>query len=510
MRNPQTMPDIRTENGSTKPRPKQPAPLGRRLVGRLAILGLLLTVPVALGLLTGCGKPGSGGAKAQVRYHCPMHPTYVSDRPGDCPICGMRLVPIRPEQKTTQPAPEPSAEAAKIAQVKPGQFYCPMGAEHVQDTPGQCPKCGMELVEKKAPPVSPEGQGSPMQAAAVPGRVPVSISPEKRQLIGLTFAKVERRSLRRSVRTAAVLEHDETRYARIAPRFAGWVRKLHVNFTGAPVEQGQPLFTVYSPELFAAQNDYLVAWRSMKQLQDDAPAPLRDSAQALLDSARQRLTLLQIGPEEVRALEERGQASAELLFRAPVSGYVTVKKAVEGQAFVAGETLYEIADLSHLWLWAYLFELDLPWVTLGQQAMVHLPYLTNQPFAATVTFIYPEIEAQTRRGQVRLEVDNPRHELRPGMWADVELQLDLGDRLAVPASAILDTGQRHIAFVAGSGDLLEPREVQVGARTDDHYEVLAGLKEGEQVVRRALFLVDSESQLRAAISAMSPAEPHRH
>jgi multidrug efflux pump subunit AcrA (membrane-fusion protein) len=432
-----------------------------------------------------------------------MHPAYISDRPGDCPICGMRLVPIKDDKAAAKPAPPASDD--KIAQVKPGQFYCPMEAEHVQDKPGECPKCGMDLIEKKAAPTGHEGHATDASAAAsVPGRVSISLSPDKRQLIGLTFSKVEKRNLTRTVRTAARVEHDETRYTRIAPRFAGWVRKLHVNFTGAPVEKDQPLFTVYSPELYSTENEYLLALRGAKQAGAGA------SANALLESARLRLALFEIGDEEIRGLEQRGKASAELLFRAPFSGHVLVKNAVEGKAFMAGESLYEIADLSHVWLRAYVFEFEMPLISVGQAAVVTFPYLNNQSFPASVTFIYPHIEPQTRRGALRLELDNPRHEIRPDMWADAEIKLDAGEKLTVPASAVIDTGQRHVAFVEGRDQHLEPRDVKIGMKTDDYYEVVSGLNDGEQVVTRALFLVDSESQLKAAISGMGEAGGHQH
>lgn len=475
---------------------------------------LLLVAAVVLSLaLGGCGRSDSASAgptASKPRYHCPMHPTYVSDRPGDCPICNMKLVPIKDDKAAAPSPPRRAATDDKVAQVKPGQFYCPMGAEHVQDTPGTCPECGMNLVEKKESPPDHQGLVPGMTAAPVPGRIAIALSPEKRQLIGLTFAKVEKRTLTRTVRTAALVEHDETRYAKIAPRFAGWVRTLHVNFTGAPVEEGQPLFTVYSPELFAAENEYLVAWRGVQQLPAEAPIARRDSAQALLESARLRLALFEISEAEIRALEARGRAEAELLFRAPFSGHVLVKKAVEGQAFMAGETLFEIADLTRLWLRGYVYEFELPFVALGQEARVTFPYLNNRTFPARITFIYPHIEPQTRRAEIRLELDNPEHLLRPNMWANLELELQVGEKLVVPASAVIDTGQRYLAFVDGPEHHLEPREVKIGARTDDYYEVVSGLREGERVVTRALFLVDSESQLKAAIAGMGTAGEHQH
>lgn len=457
--------------------------------------------------LAGCRKSDSAQAGGQ-RYHCPMHPTYVSERPGDCPICNMKLVPIKADKPAAKPAVP--ATDTKIAQVKPGQFYCPMGAEHVQDAPGNCPECGMKLVEKKETPAGHEGHAMNATAAPVPGRVSISLAPEKRQLIGLTLSKVEKRNLTRTVRTAAIVQHDETRYTRIAPRFAGWARKLHVNFTGAPVEKGQPLFTVYSPELFATENEYLVAWRAARQLPADAAPDQKESVRSLLESARLRLALFEIGDQEIGALEERGKASAELLFRAPFSGHVIAKKAIEGKAFMAGESLYEIADLSHLWLRAYVFEFEMPLITIGQDAVLNFPYLHNRSVPAKVTFIYPHIEPQTRRGEIRLELDNPKHEVRPDMWANVEIELAAGEKLTVPASSVIDTGQRYVAFVERPDQHLEPREVKIGMKTDDYYEVVSGLQDGEQVVTRALFLVDSESQLKAAIAGMGAAGGHQH
>jgi membrane fusion protein, copper/silver efflux system len=258
--------------------------------------------------------------------------------------------------------------------------------------------------------------------------------------------------------------------------------------------------------LFTAENDYLVALRNFRSLTNNAGIQ-RDSAQHLLNSARRRLELFQVGEIEIRALEESGQPSDELQIRAPFSGHVITKNAFEGQAFNAGETLYEIADLSHLWLRAAVYDYDLPRIKIGQKARATFPNLDGRTFETSVAFIYPHLDPQTRRAEIRLELDNPRHELRPNMWADVEIEADLGTVLTSPASAVIDTGTRHIAFVDGAKDHLEPREVKIGARTDDYLEVLDGLKEGEKVVTRALFLVDSESQLKSVVSGMTE---HKH
>lgn len=471
---------------------------------KLSVLPLIaLTLAFAF---AGCKK--SDSAKAGQKYHCPMHPTYIADRPGDCPICGMKLVLIKDDKAAAKPAT--AAPDDKIAQVKPGQFYCPMGAEHVQDKPGKCPKCGMNLVEKKEAPAGHEGHAPGTSAAPVPGRISISLSADKRQMIGLALSKVEKRALTNTVRTTAVVQHDETRYARIAPRFGGWVRKLHVNSTGAPVEKGQPLFTVYGPELFSTENEYLIAWRGFQQLKADVSAEQRSATTNLLNSARRRLELWEIGDDEIRALEQRGTASDEVLFRSPIAGHVVAKMAVEGKSFMAGESLYDVADLSHLWLDAWVFESDLPLMKPGLQATITFPYLGNKTFTAPMTFLYPHIDPQTRRGRVRLELDNPEHLLRPDMWASVGIQIPLGEKVLIPASAVIDTGQRFVAFVDGEDEHLQPRELKVGAKTDDYYEVLDGVKEGEKVVTRALFLVDSESQLKAAIAGMGEAGGHKH
>jgi RND family efflux transporter MFP subunit len=480
---------------------------------RIVLLFMSALLAVGGAGLAGCNRSGDGheghsGAQAKQRYHCPMHPTYVVDKPGDCPICGMKLVPIKGDKAAAKPAA--AATDDKFPQVKVGQYYCPMGAEHVQDQPGKCPKCGMNLVEKKEAPAGHEGHTASAAEASVPGRISISLSPDKRQMIGLTLAKVEKRDLMQTVRTTAVVMHDETRYARIAPRFSGWVRKLHVNFTGAPVVKGQPLFTAYSPELFSTENEYLIAWRSLRQLKADASADQRNSATNLLNSARRRLELWEIGEAEIRALEQRGTPGDEMLFRAPFAGHVVAKMAVEGKAFMAGESLYEVADLSHLWLDAWVFESDMPLMKLGLQATIMFSSLGNKTFTAPITFLYPHIEPQTRRGRVRLELGNPDHLLRPDMWASVAIQVRLGPKVLIPASAVIDTGLRFVAFVDGEDEHLQPRELKVGAKTDDYYEVLHGVKEGEKVVTRALFLVDSESQLKAAIAGMGEAGGHKH
>jgi Cu(I)/Ag(I) efflux system membrane fusion protein len=406
-------------------------------------LSVACALLVAWGI-SGCGKADStASAAGGSKYHCPMHPTYVSDRPGDCPICNMKLVPVKDG--------DPSVAA-----------------------PG---------------------------GAAVPGRVTVMLSPEKQQLIGLRTSPVGQRELSFTVRASAVVQHDETRYAKVAPRFGGWVRKLHINYTGAPVQQGEPLLTVYSPELLAAENDYLIAWRQANRAKNDL------EAKALLEIAGRKLRLWEIADAEIVALEQRGQASDEVLIRAPFSGHVLTRNVAAGQAFAAGETLFEVADLDPIWLRLSLAESDFAHVHLQQNVWVTLPHLGNRTYQGRVTFIAPHVDPQSRRGEARVELANADHVLRPDMWAQAEIEVELGKRLAVPASAVLDTGARFVAFILRDDNHLEPREVQIGTRTDDWWEVTEGLAAGEKVVTRALFLVDAESQLKAAIAGMGTGEP---
>jgi Cu(I)/Ag(I) efflux system membrane fusion protein len=424
---------------------------------------LFLSLSLLAGLigLAGCGKPAGGDqgnaqhsrVVAVQKYHCPMHPTYIIDKLSDCPICGMKLVPIA-------------------------------------DSGG--------------------AKESATERVAAPGRTGVMLSADRRQLIGLTLSKVEKRSFSLTVRATGVLQHDETRYARIAPRFGGWVRKLNINYTGAPVEKGQPLFTAYSPELFSTESDYLIAWRAVQQIGDATPVPQRESARVLLEAARTRLALMEVAEEEIHDLETRGAASQELVYRAPFSGHVLSKTAVEGKSFMAGDTLYEIADLSQLWLQASVAITDLPLLAVGQEATVTFPMVGNLTVTAPITFLDPHLDPQTRRGNVRIELENPGQRLRPEMWADVEIEIPLGEKLTIPAAAVIDTGKRYIAFVGGADDRLDPRVLKIRAKTDEYYEVVDGVVEGDQVVNRALFLVDSESQLQAAISAMAGEGGHKH
>ncbi len=454
---------------------------------RLSVFGFLLAV-----LLSAC-SPSAGPGKAQ-KWFCPMHPAYVSDRTGDCPICNMKLVLAKDAASTnassadsTTPASDPDAE-----------FRCPDHPAYTYHEPGVCDECG-----KPYQPMNAAAEAT--QARHVPGRVSVFIAPEKQQLIGLSTTLVTNRPLARIIRAAATLEHDETQLARIAPRFGGWVIDLKVNQTGQEVERGQPLLTVYSPEVYAAESEYVLAWQRAQQSDDAGKA----AAKNLLESSRRRLTLWGIGEEEIRALEKSGEPQNEVLLRAPLTGHVIAKRVQAGQSFMPGDSLFEIGAMSPLWMRASVYESDLPFVKVGESAVVLMPTLGGLSVTSKVDLIYPHIEPETRRAQVRLVIENPGHRLRPDMWAEVVIQASIGDVLSVPASAVIDTGTRYVAFVVGADSHFEPRQLRIGLKTDDWWQVEAGLRPGERVVTRALFLVDAESQLKSALTSMASGEAHQ-
>ena len=461
---------------------------------RAAILGSCLLASLGLvlaSLLVGCG-PSSGSAKGG-KWFCPMHPSYVSDRPGDCPICNMKLVPAKEEGSRNAPTASPS-EADQAAEA---DFQCPDHPAYTYHEPGVCDDCG-----KPYRPMNAAAEA--LLAKQVPGRVAVFIAPEKQQLIGLNTTTVTNHSLARVIRAAATIEHDETQLARIAPRFGGWVTDLKVNQTGQMVQKDQPLLSVYSPEVYAAENEYLLAWQRSKQT-DASPS----AATNLLAAARRRLLLWGIGESEISALEQIGQPQTEVLLRAPLAGHVIAKRVQVGQSFMPGESLFEIGSLSPLWVRASVYENDLPFLKVGDAAQVVLPTLGGLCVTSRVDLIYPHIEPETRRAEVRLVIANPNHQLRPDMWAEVVIEAGIGDVLAVPASAVIDTGTRNVAFVVGKDQHFEPRQIRVGLKTEDWWQVLAGLQPGEKVVTRALFLVDAESQLKAALSSMASGETHQ-
>ncbi len=331
----------------------------------------------------------------------------------------------------------------------------------------------------------------------------VQISPERQQLIGVKVGRVEQKALEKVIRTVGRVDYDEKRIVTVSPKIGGWIEDLYVDFTGKYVSQGEPLLTIYSPELVSTQEEYLLALRAKKDLLKSPFSEVARSGDSLAESAKRRLSLWDITEDQIKMLEETGQPRKTLTLYSPFSGFVLEKAATKGMSVMPGMALFKLADLSVVWLIADIYEYELPFVQLGQQAMIQLSYMPGEPFSGKVVYIYPALNPETRTAKVRFEFPNPQGKLKPEMYANVEIKVHLGQRLVVPEGAIIDTGVRQMAIIDKGSGYFEPREVKVGSKVDNYYEVISGLKAGERVVTSANFLIDSESKLKEAMGGMS-------
>jgi membrane fusion protein, copper/silver efflux system len=332
---------------------------------------------------------------------------------------------------------------------------------------------------------------------------PVMLDAEGARRIGVAYATVEAGPLSRTVRTVGTVAYDETRLVDVTPRIEGWVERLFVDFTGAPVRRGQPLMTVFSPMLVAAQEELILAARLARTT---PVGPAGDNARELLDAARHRLANWDLAAEDIERIEAAGVPERTVTLRSPATGIVVEKSVVEGTRIMPGMNLYRIADLSVAWIEGEVFEQDLGVVRAGREATVTFDALPGQPFTGRITYVYPTVAPDTRTGRIRIELPNPRLELKPGMYANVSLDVPLHlAGLHVPRGAVLSTGTRSLVFVQHADGSLVPHEITIGQAAGDHVEILAGLKEGDVVVASASFLVDAESNLGAAMDEMSAA-----
>jgi Cu(I)/Ag(I) efflux system membrane fusion protein len=513
-------------SGKTTPPPR------RRFGPGALVLVLLAGVGAGVGgaLLVQRNAPhqdqAAAPAAAKPTYVCPMHPTVTSDHPGDCPICGMKLVLATGAQGGA------AAPAAK-ADEKP-TYVCPMHPTITSDHPGDCPICGMKLVKATPSSGTQAAKGprkiafyrSPMDAkqtspvprkdemgmdylpvyedetggegAKVEGLATVNIDPQRQQLIGLRTAEVTRGSVGGSWTTVGRVAVDETRVHHVSLKVAGFAEHVFVDYVGKQVKAGDPLFTIYSPELVSVQEEYLLALRTRKALGRAVGAAGED----LVDSARQRLKLWDIPESEIVRLERTGRPSKTLTLHTPMAGVVTKKDVVMGHRLQEGDMPYEITDLSQVWVLADAYETDLQRIKLGMTATLSLQAFPNRAFKGKVIFIDPLLDPKTRTAKVRLAFPNPTGELRPEMFGEVTLQAAARQGLRVPSDAVIDSGTKKVVFVAVGEGKFQPREVKIGVVGADSAEVLEGLHAGEQVVTRANFLVDSESRLRASLAAM--------
>ncbi|MDO8958896.1 MAG: efflux RND transporter periplasmic adaptor subunit [Rhodocyclaceae bacterium] len=330
----------------------------------------------------------------------------------------------------------------------------------------------------------------------------VKISTARVQKLGVRVEAASFRELSRPIRAAGRVEIDERRVHTVAPKFEGWIESLHVSATGQPVGRGQPLFEAYSPELVSAQREYQVAAQGLLALKDASPEA-REAMRRLADAALVRLRNWDISAEQIERLAQGGEARRTLSFRAPAGGVVLEKKAVAGMRFMPGEMLYQIADIGSVWVPADVFERDIGALKLGQPVQVAINAYPDKVFTGKLAYIYPTLNAATRTVPIRVELANPGGLLKPAMYASVEVGVGNTARVvAVPLSAVIDSGTRQTVLVQKEEGRFEPRAVKLGLRGDDYVEVKEGVKEGEQVVVAANFLIDSESNLKAALGGM--------
>jgi Cu(I)/Ag(I) efflux system membrane fusion protein len=322
------------------------------------------------------------------------------------------------------------------------------------------------------------------------------IEPERLQRIGVRFTTAQRRPLEKRIRAAGRVAWDETALRDVSLKVRGWVRELRVDALGDRVGAGEILFALYSPDLYSAQQEYLLALRSQARAREtEAP----DRADALVRAARDRLRLWDVAPQELERIASLGAPLEALPIRSPAAGYVLEKNVVEGGAVEPGERLYRIAPADRVWVEAEVYEAEMPLVSAGMRARVTLPYLPGRAFDGSVAWVYPALSERTRTGRLRIELANPELELRPDMLATVELRVPLGERLVLPLSAVLYAGDRSFVFLDRGEGRLEPRRVEVGVREGEEVEILSGIEEGQSVVASATFLVAAESRLRAAL-----------
>ena len=332
----------------------------------------------------------------------------------------------------------------------------------------------------------------------------VYISPARQQLVGVRTAELESRTLDTTIRTVGTLAYDETRVTEVHPKISGWVERVFVDFVGKPVRRGEPLLTIYSPDLVATQNEYLLALKAQRQLGDSVFAETRAGAESLLASTRERLRLWDITDAQITELERTGKAQRTLTLYSPFNGVVLERNTYAGQYITPETSTAKIADLSTIWAVGQIFEYEARAVKVGDAAEIEFPYgQATRRLKGRVTFIYPDINPETRRARVRIEFRNPGLEFKPESYVTVILRRTASAQLALPKEALLDSGAKRYVILAHPNGYFEPREVEVGEPVDEFYPVVKGLAAGDRVVTSAQFLIDSETNLQAALGAMA-------
>ncbi len=394
-----------------------------------------------------------------------------------------------------------TAPAGKPGERKILYYVDPMHPAYKSDKPGIAPDCGMKL----EPVYEDGGEAGPTEPMP-PGTV--KITPEKQQLIGVKYDEVRSMPVARTIRAVAKVTYDETKIARVHAKIDGWIDQVSVDFVGKQVDKGQPLLSIYSPELVATQEEFLLAAKARRYLFDSPIKEVAAGSESLYAAARRRLELWDISDEQIKEISSRNAPVKNLTVYSPISGYVLTRNAFPRQRITPETELYTVADLSTVWVMADLYEYEVDAIKLGQTAKMTLAYYTGRSFQGKVVYINPQVDNTSRTVKVRLEFPNPDMQLKPDMYANVEFSVNYGRRLAVPEEAVMDSGLETTVFVDRGNGYLEPRKVELGEKVDHLYIVRSGLKEGERVVTSGNFLVDSESRLKSSAEGMGGGHQH--
>jgi multidrug efflux pump subunit AcrA (membrane-fusion protein) len=386
-----------------------------------------------------------------------------------------------------------SDRATAEKQPKVLYYVDPMNPSNKSDKPGKAP-CGMDMVpvyEEEQP-----GAGKTLPAGTV------KISPEKQQMIGVKVSEAAEMEISKTLRALGLASYDETKVAHVHTKFPGWVDKVYVDFVGKLVKKGQPLLSIYSPELVSTQQELLIAKKSRDILKSSAFGEIGSRPESLYSATRERLKYWDISDSQIDRMERLGTPLKALTLYSDLDGFVVARNVYPGQQVAPETDLFVIADLSDIWIQAEVYEYEVQSVSLGQEASVTFPSFPGRTFMGKVTYISPEMDSKTRTLKIRVELANPGFEIKPDMYANVELKLDYGKKLSVPQEAVLDSGANQMVFVAKEGGYFEPRKITAGPRVDGRLIVIGGLEAGERVVTSANFLIDSESQLKSAADSM--------
>lgn len=400
----------------------------------------------------------------------------------------MGVIFLRSKGDKTSHQHESSSAQTDNTGKKISYYTSPMDPTFISEKPGK-DNMGMDLV--------------PVYEGEEPSEGDIRIDPATVQNIGVRSEKITNRVLKRDIRAVGRVTYDEKRVSYINTKVGGWIEKLYVDYEGQEVNKDDPLLEIYSPELVSTQQEYLLALEYNKKMKESNIREISNRSQSLVESSRKRLEYWDVPEVHIKELEQSGEVRKTLMIHAPAKGAVIHKTVLEGKYVKPGENLYRIADLSTIWVYADVYEYELPWVKAGQEAEMTLSYLPGKVFKGKITYVYPYLESKTRTAKVRLELNNTSGELKPDMYADVKINTAPSQSVvAVPKQAIIHSGQRKVLIIDKGEGTFEPRDVLLGMETKDYYEVLHGAKEGELVVTSAQFLIDSESQLTEAISKM--------